>query len=198
MSNSPAREITLLISQWQRGDRDAEQALFETLYHTLRAIAAQCLAGEKRAQTLTPTGLVHEAYLRLMKSKELQIADRSHFLILVSRVMRRIIVDKVRAVRSEKRGAYPQRVDLLDGMAFTDESMDEILAVDRALGLLAGTRPREASLVELRFFAGFTLDEAAGLLHISERTARRDWEQARIYLKEAIDGTAPTGKSPAL
>lgn len=195
MASISVRDITVLISRWQRGDRDAEKALFETLYQTLRALAAQCLAGEARAQTLTPTALVHEAYLRLIKTKELKIGDRTHFLALVSRVMRRIIVDRARAIRSEKRGAKPHRVDLLESMAFTDKNVDEILAVDHALLQLSAHRPREASLVELRFFAGFSLDEAAAALQISGRTARRDWEQARIYLKDAIDGTSSSGES---
>jgi RNA polymerase sigma-70 factor (ECF subfamily) len=195
MHGRSAHEITLLISRWQRGDREAEHSLFESLYQTLRAIAANCLIADKQAQSLSPTVLVHEAYLRLMKSRDLQIGDRTHFLALVSRVMRRIIVDRARAAQSQKRGTDPTRVELLEGMAMTDRNIDEILAVNAALDELSIRRPREAALVELRYFAGFSLEEAASALKISPRTARRDWEIARLYIKDAINGTAPTGES---
>jgi RNA polymerase sigma factor (TIGR02999 family) len=108
--------------------------------------------------------------------------------------MRRVIVDRARALRAEKRGEHPHRVDLLDGMMFTEHNIDEILSVDQALAKLSTDRPREAFLVELRYFAGFSMGEAASALHVSERTARRDWEEARMYLKDAIDGTASSGQ----
>lgn len=188
MESDSDREITRLIARWQHGDRTAEGLLYDCLYKKLRSLAAQCLVNEKNAASLTPTALVHEAYIRLMRSKQLKIKERGHFLALISRVMRRIVVDRARAIAAARRGGAPQRVDLTEAMIFTDEKVDEILALNNALEQLAKSRPREASLVELRFFAGFSLDEAATALGVSERTARRDWEVARVYLKDAIDG----------
>jgi RNA polymerase sigma factor (TIGR02999 family) len=182
-------EITRLISDWQRGNRDAENALFEALYLRLHGIAVQCLRSETPGHSMGPTMLVHEAYLRFERSERLEVTDRGHFLALAARVMRRIVVDRARARRTEKRGGDQMHDDLEQAFASTDSEVDEILAVDRALESLFRQSQRQAQLVELRFFAGFNEDEAADALGISTRTARREWQVARTRLRMAINGT---------
>ena len=182
-------EISRLISDWQRGNRDAENALFEALYLRLHGIAAQCLRNEAPGHSMGPTMLVHEAYLRFERAERLEVADRGHFLALAARVMRRIVVDRARARRTEKRGGDQLRDDLDQASASTDSEAEEILAVDRALESLFRQSERQAHLVELRFFAGFNEDEAADALGISKRTVRREWQVARTRLRMAINGT---------
>jgi RNA polymerase sigma factor (TIGR02999 family) len=186
-------EITRLIAEWREGDRSAENRLFELLYQKLRDIAVQCMRDEERCRTLGPTALVHEAYLRLSKSQHLDVSDRTHFLALAARVMRQILTDTARARRSAKRGGDPNRVELTECMIKTDSEADEIIAVDRALKQLSRQFPRQAVLVELRYFGGRSLEEAAAVMGVSARTARREWQVARIRLKEAIDGRPAPG-----
>jgi len=183
-------EITRLITDWQRGDKAAENALFEALYHKLHSLALQCLRSEPIGQSLGPTALVHEAYLRFHRSERIELTNRAHFLALAARVMRRVLVDRARARRSEKRGGDLVRVDEPDSLIKTESDADKILAVDVALDELTRQSPRQAQLVELRYFAGFSLEESAAVMDISERTARREWQVARTRLRMAIDGAS--------
>jgi RNA polymerase sigma-70 factor (ECF subfamily) len=186
----PDKDITRLIHEWQSGDRAAEQELFEALYRVLHRIAVQCLRSEHDAGSLGPTALVHEAYLRFAASYKIMVNDRAHFLALAARVMRRIIVDRARARKSEKRGGDNQPSELSDWAAASSEDVDQVLAVDQALDRLNQQSPRQARIVELRYFGGFSLEEAAAVLGVSTRTARRDWQVARLRLKLAIDGAS--------
>src|SRR5258706_16178949 len=136
-----------------------------------------------------PTMLVHEAYLRFERAERLEVADRGHFLALAARVMRRIIVDRARARRTEKRGGDQLRDDLDQAFASTNSGAEEILAVDRALESLFLQSERQAQLGEVRFFAGFNEDEAADALGISKRTVRRGWQGGRPRLPGAVGGT---------
>jgi RNA polymerase sigma factor (TIGR02999 family) len=138
-----------------------------------------------------PTALVHEAYLRLERSERLEVADREHFVKLLAKVMRGVLVDRARARLSAKRGGDLVRVDDAEQLVRTDADADEILAVDLALGTLKRQSPRQAQLVVLRYYGGFTMEESAAVMGVSERTAKRDWEQARVRLQEAIDGATP-------
>jgi RNA polymerase sigma factor (TIGR02999 family) len=183
-------DITQLISSWRRGDKAAEGALFDALYTRLHSIAVQCLHNERRGQTLGATALVHEAYLRLNRAERIEVADRSHFLKLAAHVMRNVIVDQARARRSEKRGGDHYRVPVEDLLVQTDTDADQILDVDRALGELAKHSKRQAELVELRYFAGFSREEASAVLGVSERQLARDWDLARTRLRDWIDGTS--------
>lgn len=181
-------EITRLISEWQRGSKEAENALFEALYKKLHARALQLLRTWPRGQSMGPTALVHEAYLRMERSEHLQVADRNHFVKLTAKVMHQILVDRARARKSEKRGGDQIRVDEFDQLVRTEADADEILAVDIAMRELKRQSPRQAQLVELKYYAGYTLEESAVVMGVSERTAKRDWEQARVRLQIAIDG----------
>jgi len=186
-------DISGLICAWRRGDPSAEHALFEALYHRLRSIAAQCLRSEPRNQSLGPTALVHEAYLRFRNAERLDIAGTGHFLALAARVMRRILVDRARARRSDKRGGDQTLTEFLDDFMISETDAEEILAVNLALDQLSQRSARQAQLVELRYFAGFSEEESAAAMGISSRTARREWQIARARLREAIDGNRPLG-----
>ena len=185
----PSTEITRLIAEWQRGDKAAENALFEALYSKLHAIALHCVRSEPAAQSLGATGLLHEAYLRLNRTEGLQVVNRSHFLALAARVMRQILIDRARARRTAKRCHEQVQTDKFEPFVCTDRDADEILAVDQALKALTRHSPRQSQLVELRYFGGYSLEESAAVLGVSERTARRDWQVARTRLKVAIDGS---------
>jgi RNA polymerase sigma factor (TIGR02999 family) len=187
-------EITRLIKRWQAGDKAAENELFEAIYAKLHAIAMHFLRTEAPGQTLGATALIHEVYLRFQRAERLDIAGSSHFLALAARVMRRILVDKARARRADKRAV--DRIPLDAGDAFlanflvSDAGVDEILKVDRALESLSKQSPRQVQIVELRYFAGFSEEESASALGISPRTVRREWQVARTRLRMAIDGVA--------
>jgi RNA polymerase sigma factor (TIGR02999 family) len=181
-------EITRLIAEWQHGDKAAEDALFEAMYNKLHSIAIQCLKREKPGQTVGATALVHEAYLRFKTSERLQISDRSHFLALAARVMHRILVDRARARQTGKRGNDPIAAEITDSLVRTDADADQILSVDRAMEQLSQQSAKLAQLVELRYFAGYSLEESAIVMGLSERTVRRDWQVARARLRLAING----------
>jgi RNA polymerase sigma factor (TIGR02999 family) len=181
-------EITQLIAAWLRGDKAAENALFDALYRQLHHRALQLLRGEPAGRSMGPTALVHEAYLRLERAEALEVGNREHFLRLAAKVMHRILVDRARARLSAKRGGDLVRVDEFEHLIRTDADADEILAVDTALTKLKEQSPRQAQVVELRYFAGYSLEETAMVLGVAERTVKRDWNVARVRLKIAIAG----------
>jgi RNA polymerase sigma-70 factor, ECF subfamily len=185
---TPQREdITRLLAEWQSGNREAENLLFEALYAKLRSIAGNCLKDEPGCRTLGPTALVHEAYIRLVNSRDLHISDRTHFVALVARVMRRLVVDRARSRHSEKRGGNPLQVDALESIPMDDRDVTEILALEAAMSELEIINPRQARVVELRFFVGLSIKETANVLGVAERTAKLDWQMARLKLRETID-----------
>jgi RNA polymerase sigma-70 factor, ECF subfamily len=181
-------DITRLIQDWRRGDKDAEDRLFSALYTKLHAIAAGCLLNEPAARSLSPTALLHEAYVRFNRSEAITVYDRNHFMALSALVMRRILVDRARKRRTQRRSAEVGWVENAEALMCTDAEADHIIAVDRALEQLAQQAPRQAKLVALRFFAGYTLEECAAIMAISTRTARREWDVARTRLRIAIEG----------
>lgn len=183
-----SRDITKLIVEWQGGSREAESTLFEELYHRLHSIAANLVCSEGNVNTLGPTELVHEAYVRFCGSTRLEIGNRAHFFALAARVMRRILIDRARARKAAKREACENGADF---WFRSDADAEEVLAVDQALELLRSRSPRQCQLVELRYFGGYTIEEIAAALEISPRHARREWDVARIRLREAINGAAP-------
>jgi len=188
MNLGPNTDITRLILRWTSGEKEVEDELFSALYDALHALASQCLRGEAQGRSLTATALVHEAYIRFCRSQNLIITNREHFFALASRVMRRILVDRARARQARPRLEAAALDDF--AMVLTVPEAEEIIAVDRALAELSRQSNRQAQLVELRYFAGYSLEECAMLLRISEKTAQRDWQVARVRLRIAIDGTA--------
>jgi RNA polymerase sigma factor (TIGR02999 family) len=184
-------EVTRILSAIEGGDPHAAEHLLPLVYDELRKLAAQRLAQEKPDQTLQATALVHEAYLRLVDVDRVQRWDsRGHFFAAAAEAMRRILINRAQEKHCLKRGGGWKRVDL-DGLAVVEDASDEdLLALDDALGRLAGESQPCAELVKLRFFAGLTLEEAAASLGLARRTADRYWAYARARLYEMLsDGS---------
>jgi RNA polymerase sigma factor (TIGR02999 family) len=181
-------DVTRILSAIQEGDLHAPEELLPLVYDELRKLATEKLAQEQPGQTLDPTGLVHEAYLRLVDMEKTQHWDsRAHFFAAAAQAMRRILIDNARRKQADKHGGGWHRHDLLETELAVDSTGDGLFAVDAALSRLAGLEPVVARLVELRFFVGLTLDEAAENLGISPRTAYRHWAYARAWLRRELD-----------
>jgi RNA polymerase sigma factor (TIGR02999 family) len=180
-------DITQIISEIERGDPAAAERLLPLVYDELRRLAAAKLTQEKPGHTLPATGLVHEAYLRLVGGDEVrQWEGRRHFFAAAAESMRRILIESARRKQSLKRGGDRQRQPL-DDLAAPEGNAD-LLALDEALTKLAREDPVKAKLVELRYFAGLTADEAARVLGISPTTADRYWAYARVWLQAEVRG----------
>jgi RNA polymerase sigma factor (TIGR02999 family) len=181
-------EVARILSAVEQGDPHAAEQLLPLVYDELRKLAAAKLASEAPGQTLQPTALVHEAYLRLVGGEPARAWDgRGHFFAAAAEAMRRILVDAARRRRADKHGGGHHRVELLDAELAVDSGGDDLFAVDDALARLAAREPRIARLVELRFFAGLTVEEAAAGLGIPARTAYRHWAYARAWLRRELD-----------
>jgi RNA polymerase sigma factor (TIGR02999 family) len=186
-------DVTQILSQIEDGDPHAAEQLLPLLYEELRKLAAAQLTQERPGQTLQPTALVHEAYLRLVSTDKAICWDsRSHFFGAAAEAMRRILVDNARRKKSIKHGGQFQRHNAL--LEEIPQQVDDanVVAIDEALTLLAQENPTIAKLVELRFFAGLTMEESAIGLGISVRTANRYWTYAKAFLHNAIYGCGPT------
>jgi RNA polymerase sigma factor (TIGR02999 family) len=180
-------DVTQMLNAIDQGDPHAAEQLLPLVYAELRALAAQKLAHEKPGQTLQPTALVHEAYLRLVGQQEPRsYKDRGHFFAAAAAAMRRILIDNVRRKQTHKRGRDWQRQPLESVAA--SEPDEELLALDEALHKLAATDPAKVQLVELRYFAGLTGEQAAAVLGISPTTADRHWAYARAWLQAEVRG----------
>ena len=179
-------EVTQILQSIEQGDPKAADELLPLVYDELRKLAGAKMAGEAPNQTLQPTALVHEAWLRLVGNGEAKFANRSHFFAAAAEGMRRILIDKARHKRAVRHGGDHQRVDLedLEVAAIADD--DEILAVHDAIDKLAAQNKVEAEVVKLRYFVGMTIDEAAQVLGISVRTADSYWAHARAWLFREI------------
>ena len=178
-------DVTQLLDAIDRGDPHAADELLPLVYDELRRLAAQKLGQEKPGQTLQPTALVHDAYLRLVgRDKEQHWNSRGHFFAAVAEAMRRILVENARRKKRQKRGGDRQRVDLADHPA--PSSDDQLLALNDALEELAGEDPLAARVVELRHFAGLGHEQVAAVLEITVYQARQKWTYARAWLRDAI------------
>ena len=181
-------DVTPILSAIEQGDPSAAEQLLPLVYDELRQLAALQLAHDRPGETLNPTALVHEAYLRLVgEGNDPRYHDRSHFFAAAATAMRHIRIDQARRKKTQKRGGNVQRLELDDVAAPTPD--EELLALDDALTQLAALDARKAQLVELRFFAGLNSDQAAAVLGISPTTADRDWAFARAWLRDAVRGS---------
>jgi RNA polymerase sigma factor (TIGR02999 family) len=181
-------EVTRILSAIDQGDPSAAEQLLPLVYDELRKLAAQKLAQETPGQTLEATALVHEAYLRLVGVGEPRVyRDRRHFFATAATAMRRILIDQARRKKTEMHGGGRLRQELPDLIA--PEREDELLALNEALEQLGAEDPVKARLVELRYFAGLTNDQAADVLGISPSTADRHWAYARAWLQTAVRGS---------
>ncbi len=182
-------DVTHILSSIEQGDPSAAAQLLPLVYDELRRLAAQKLAAEPSGQTLQATALVHEAYLRLVDVKQAQQWNsRGHFFAAAAEAMRRILVDRARQKRADKRGGGRQRLDVDAIDLATTATPDQLLAVDEALAKLANGDPAAARLVELRCFAGLSVDEAGKALGMSTATAYRHWNYARVWLHAELRG----------
>jgi RNA polymerase sigma-70 factor (ECF subfamily) len=180
-------EITQLLCQVEKGDRSVVGRLMPLLYEELHAQAQRYLSREARDHTLQPTALVHEAYLKLVDQSRVQWQGRSHFLAVGAQIMRRVLVDHARGRKRLKRGGDRERIALDEGLALSVNRDEDLLAVDEALKKLADLDPRQARIVELRFFAGMTVAEVAEVLDVSKRTVEAEWTAVRAWLRRELD-----------
>jgi len=185
-------DVTRILNAIGGGDSKAAQDLLPLVYEELRKLAAHKMANEAPGQTLQPTALVHEAWLRLVGTENPQFEGRGHFFAAAAEAMRRILIDRARQKLSLKRGAGAARVNLEDLEVASAADDDTLLAVDEALTKLAREDPDSAEFIKLRFFAGMTNDEAAQAIGIPERTARRHWSFARAWLFREIQRQSGT------
>ena len=174
-------------------DPTALDRLMPQIYEELRALANLMLSDRGAQLTLQPTSLVHEAYLRLRDQRRMDWQDRLHFFRIAARAMRRVLVDHCRSRMAQKRGGALVPVDLGDGMAVETPRMVDILVVDRVLADLEAQDPQQARIVELRFFAGLTVEETAAALGISPATVKRDWTVAKAWMALEIGGDGEHG-----
>lgn len=189
-------EVTRLLREWGKGDEAALHALIPLVHEELRRIARRCMAGERRGHSLQATALVNEAYLRLIDVQRVNWQNRTHFLAMSARLMRRILVEAARRKRAQKRGGGAYRVTLVDGLVVTNERGPDLEALDEALEALAAMDERKARMVELRFFGGLSLEETASVLKVSTDTVGRDWKVAKAWLSQALREQAALGKPP--
>jgi RNA polymerase sigma factor (TIGR02999 family) len=174
-------QVTLLLRAMRQGDAQAAEALLPLVYKELHRLASSYMRRERPEHTLQPTALIHEAYLRLAQ-EDVDWKNREHFIGVAAHTMRRVLVDYARAHNAEMRGGAAQRVELADGMAISVERLDEMLVLDEALGRLALESPRQAKVVELRYFGGLSIEQIGSLLGIAPRSVKRDWSLARLWL----------------
>ena len=187
-SNAPAespspRNVTRLLVQMSSGDREALDALLPIIYDELHRLAqAQLRRRGRPGETLNTTGLVHEAYFRLVDHHAVGWQDRTHFFAVAARAMRQVIVSYVRERSAQKRGGGVPDLSLDDVAVGDEQPATHVLALDEALARLAELDARQAQVVECRFFAGFTVEETAQALGVSESTVKRDWKTAKLWL----------------
>jgi RNA polymerase sigma factor (TIGR02999 family) len=184
--------VTQILQRWSAGDREAAEQAIPLVYDELRRIAAKELRREREGHTLQATAIVHEAYLRLASQPGLEWPSRAHFFAFSAHLIRRILVDHARRRNRAKRGGLAEKLTLLEADLALEKSPD-LVALDDALSGLQEIDPRKAAVVELKFFAGLTLEEIAGQLGISAETVSREWRRARAWLYNALRTGAADG-----
>lgn len=182
-------DVTKILNAIEQGDRLATDQLLPIVYDELRRLASRKMSQEKAGHTLQPTALVHEAFMRLVGGQALRKWEgRAHFFAAAAESMRRILIESARRRNAEKRGGEFVRCELADGDAVLETGDSEtLLSLDEALSKLAAEDANLAKLVELRYFAGLTIDETAELLGVSPRTVKRNWTYARAWLRREMD-----------
>lgn len=186
MTDEDSKPATQILNESLSGDGQAESQLMPLIYEELRARAADHLRREHVGHTLQPTALVHEAYLRLIDGEKVDWKGKTHFFAVAATTLRRVLVDHARAKTSQKRGGGARPLSLSEVEPISIENPTDVLDLDQAISKLAETKPRHARLVELRFFAGFSVEDAAKALEISRETAKVDWRFARAWLNREL------------
>ncbi|HYO99332.1 MAG TPA: sigma-70 family RNA polymerase sigma factor [Pyrinomonadaceae bacterium] len=190
MENNASGDVTRLLVQLREGDSHVLDELLPLIYNELRTLARQYLRRERPDHTLQPTALVHEAYLRLVSDREVRWQNRAQFFGVAANVMRRVLVDHARRSGADKRGGGAEKLPLDEGVLAAASAPEvkpaQLLALDEALGKLAGFDPDKARVVELRFFGGLSVEEAAEVLKVSPTTIKREWRVAKLWLHEQV------------
>jgi RNA polymerase sigma factor (TIGR02999 family) len=180
-------EITVLLKAWSGGDPSALERLAEQVYAELRRMARRYMKNERQANTLQTTALVNEVYLRLVDVTRVDWHERAQFFAMAAQMMRRILVDAARARGSHKRGGMAHKVNIEDTAVLSPAPDRAILALDEALEAFSRVAPRQAKVVELRYFGGLTEEEIVAALKVSPRTVRRDWDLAKAWLVRELN-----------
>jgi RNA polymerase sigma-70 factor, ECF subfamily len=195
-SMSESQEVTMLLSALTKGEDGAASKLMPVVYAELRRLAGSYMRRERTDHTLQATALVHEAYLKLIEQRAVNWQSRAHFFGVAAQLMRRILIDYARGHTRDKRGGEQKKVSLDEVLLFSEQQSDKLLAVDDSLNLLEKIDARQARVVELRFFGGLSVEEAAEVLGVSPKTVKRDWSVAKAWLyadlkeRYGIDPTA--------
>jgi RNA polymerase sigma factor (TIGR02999 family) len=187
-------DATALLLAWGKGDQAAFERLVPIVHAELHRIAMRCMSDERAGHSLQATALVNEAYMRLVNVKQVKWQDRTHFLSMAARLMRRVLVEHARRRQSLKRGTANAIVPLEDDLVVSAQPQRDFVALDDALGALSAVDERKSRVVELRFFGGLTVEETADVLNVSVDTVMRDWKLARAWLLRELRG----GPSPAV
>ena len=190
MTTPSPQEVTRLLLKWGQGDEAALEQLIPLVHEELRRLARLQMGRERPGHTLQASALVNEAYLRLIDVHQIQWQNRTHFLAMSARLMRRILVDFARSKGYRKRGGGAQRVTFDEALIVSNERGGELVALDDALVALAAVDPRKSQVVEMRFFGGLSVEETAEALDVSVDTVMRDWKLARAWLLRELKGHA--------
>ena len=186
MGSDRNSQVTQMLVSLEEGDGSAAKRLLPVVYDDLRDLASRYLNDERKGHTLQPTALVHEAYMRLVDQTRVDWQGRTHFFAVGAQAMRRILVDHARKRRADKRGGGLQRITLDEQMAVEWRREEDLLALDDALIKLAELDPRQARMVELRFFSGLKVSEVAEVLEMSKRSVEREWTMVRSWLRREL------------
>ena len=187
-------EITRILASLQGGDREAFGAVFPLVYDELRRMARNRMRAERPGHTLSPTALVHEAYLKLAGLERIEWRNRAQFFALSAQAMRQVLVDHALKKKAQKRGGGEIHVTLDEEVPGGDPPVEEVLALDEALKRLEASHPRRVRVVVCRFFAGMEVDEIAAALGVSEATVKRDWTAARAWLNRELGRSREDGR----
>ena len=186
MTASSSDTVTQLLRAWRQGDAAALDRLVPVVYQKLRRLARHYMAGQRPGHTLQATALVNEAYMRLIDCEQVNWKDRAHFFAISAQMMRRVLVEFARARQYQKRGAGARKTSLDEGVIASPQRGQDLVALDDALQALAAEYPRQAQVVELRFFGGLSVEETAEVLHVSAITVMRDWQLAKVWLAREL------------
>lgn len=188
MTARAPQDITQLLQAWCRGEESAFDKLMPLVYAELHRLAHIYMVREKPGHTLQASALVNEAYLRLIDANRVQWQDRAHFFAISSNVMRRILVEFARSRRAGRRGGEAVKVEFEEGFVASGKKDADLIALDDALNTLGEIDPREAKVVEMRFFGGLSVEETAEVLKVSTRTVIREWDHAKLWLLKELHG----------
>jgi len=186
MTASSSHTVTQLLRAWRQGDAAALDRLVPVVYQKLRRLARHYMAGQRPGHTLQATALVNEAYMRLIDCEQVNWKDRAHFFAISAQMMRRVLVEFARSRQYQKRGAGARKTSLDEGVIASPQRGQDLVALDDALQALAAEYPRQAQVVELRFFGGLSVEETAEVLHVSAITVMRDWQLAKVWLAREL------------